>query len=101
MRKSFNLSWSSGVMPLEKGSESIFFSDALEGVDAHTVYGYVVHDASSGRNVTLSYPSDGTGTIRTGRAFHHGRFIMGLRDQARKYGYVYQRVLRRDDYTVK
>uniref|UniRef100_A0A3B1IYN8 Squalene monooxygenase n=1 Tax=Astyanax mexicanus TaxID=7994 RepID=A0A3B1IYN8_ASTMX len=38
--------------------------DAVEGVDAHVVRGYVVHDRES--------------------SFHHGRFIMGLRRAALK-----------------
>ncbi len=73
------------------GSFACFFScclDALENVDAHIIYGYVVHDQSTTRNVTLSYPSDKSNEIVTGRAFHHGRFVMGLREQARKCGYV-------------
>lgn len=64
---------------------------AVENIDAHTVYGYVVHDQSSGSNVSLSYPVNENNSIMTGRSFHHGRFVMGLRREARKLGYVYMR----------
>ena len=59
-------------------------SDAVEGIDSHTVHGYVVHDDQSGSSVELSYPKDIQGNTLTGRSFHHGRFVMGLRKQASK-----------------
>ena len=57
---------------------------AVEGIDCHTVRGYVIHDDQSGTSVHLSYPNDEQGKMLTGRSFHHGRFVMGLRKQARK-----------------
>ncbi|KIJ60517.1 hypothetical protein HYDPIDRAFT_183572 [Hydnomerulius pinastri MD-312] len=62
-----------GVAALQKlGMES-----ALEGFDAIPVHGYCV--VQSSRNVHIPYP-DG----RQGRSFHHGRFIMALREYAKR-----------------
>ena len=58
--------------------------DAVEDIDAHIVYGYVIHN--QGASVELSYPSDDKGNTITGRSFHHGRFVMGLRREAKKKG---------------
>lgn len=60
--------------------------DAVEGIDAHVVHGYVIHDCQSKSSITLSYPLDENTLPKTGRSFHHGRFVMGLRNQARKSG---------------
>ncbi|KAF9235758.1 squalene epoxidase-domain-containing protein [Melanogaster broomeanus] len=49
----------------------------LEGIDAIPEHGYCV--VQSGRLVHIPYP-DG----RQGRSFHHGRFIMGLREHAKR-----------------
>ncbi|XP_027027248.1 squalene monooxygenase [Tachysurus fulvidraco] len=57
--------------------------DAVEGLDAHVVCGYVIHDQESLSVVEIPYPQDECG-IQCGRAFHHGRFIMGLRRAALK-----------------
>uniref|UniRef100_A0A7N8WM63 Squalene monooxygenase n=1 Tax=Mastacembelus armatus TaxID=205130 RepID=A0A7N8WM63_9TELE len=54
---------------------------SVEGLDAHIVKGYVIHDIESGTEVEVSYPQEGEG-IQSGCAFHHGRFIMGLRRAA-------------------
>lgn len=59
-------------------------ADAVENIDAHVVHGYVVHN--QGASVELSYPSDDSGNTITGRSFHHGRFVMGLRQEARRKG---------------
>ena len=64
------------------------FIDAAEGIDSHVVHGYVIHDYQSRSNITLGYPLDKNCLTKTGRSFHHGRFVMGLRDQAKKSGYV-------------
>ncbi|XP_053322418.1 squalene monooxygenase [Spea bombifrons] len=53
--------------------------DAVEGLDAHVVHGYVVHDIESKAEVEIPYPSNEDNQPQCGRAFHHGRFIMGLR----------------------
>uniref|UniRef100_A0A8C5PI09 Squalene monooxygenase n=1 Tax=Leptobrachium leishanense TaxID=445787 RepID=A0A8C5PI09_9ANUR len=53
--------------------------DAVEGVDAHVVHGYVVHDIESKAEVEIPYPMNKDNQLQCGRAFHHGRFIMGLR----------------------
>ena len=54
----------------------IFFTDCVEGLDAHCVKGYVIHNVSNDTKVCVPYPGV------TGRAFHHGRFIMALRSAA-------------------
>ncbi|CAJ0967236.1 unnamed protein product [Ranitomeya imitator] len=56
--------------------------DAVEGVDAHVVHGYVVHDIESKAEVEIPYPMNEEKQLQCGRAFHHGRFIMGLRKMA-------------------
>ncbi|KAK3515742.1 hypothetical protein QTP70_030186 [Hemibagrus guttatus] len=56
---------------------------AAEGLDAHVVCGYVIHDKESLSEVEIPYPQDECG-VQCGRAFHHGRFIMGLRRAALK-----------------
>lgn len=53
----------------------------VEGLDAHVVNGYVIHDLESRSEVEIPYPQD-ENSIQCGRAFHHGRFIMGLRQAA-------------------
>lgn len=60
----------------------MIFSEAVDGIDAHCVHGYVIHDVDSGSKVDLSYPRDDNGSVMTGRSFHHGRFVMGLRKLA-------------------
>ncbi|XP_067458472.1 squalene monooxygenase [Thunnus thynnus] len=54
---------------------------SVEGLDAHLVNGYVIHDMESGTEVEIPYPQEEE-SIQCGRAFHHGRFIMGLRRAA-------------------
>ncbi|XP_055019840.1 squalene monooxygenase [Boleophthalmus pectinirostris] len=54
---------------------------SVEGLDAHVVNGYVIHDTDSGAEVEIPYPQTDEG-VQCGRAFHHGRFIMGLRRAA-------------------
>ncbi|XP_069813217.1 squalene monooxygenase isoform X2 [Dendropsophus ebraccatus] len=56
--------------------------DAVEGLDAHVVHGYVVHDIESKAEVEIPYPLNEEKQLQCGRAFHHGRFIMGLRKMA-------------------
>uniref|UniRef100_A0A8C5DBV3 Squalene monooxygenase n=1 Tax=Gouania willdenowi TaxID=441366 RepID=A0A8C5DBV3_GOUWI len=54
---------------------------AVEGLDAHVVNGYVIHDMESGTEVEIPYPQE-MQSVHCGRAFHHGRFITGLRRAA-------------------
>ncbi|XP_076136074.1 squalene monooxygenase [Alosa pseudoharengus] len=54
---------------------------AVEGLDAHVVNGYVIHDIETSTEVEIPYPQE-ENAIQCGRAFHHGRFIMGLRRAA-------------------
>nr|XP_056710381.1 squalene monooxygenase [Euleptes europaea] len=56
--------------------------EAVEGIDAHTINGYVVHNLESQSEVEIPYPQEANGRVQSGRAFHHGRFIMGLRRMA-------------------
>eukprot|EP00117_Sycon_ciliatum_P045024 scpid52497/ scgid2857/ Squalene monooxygenase; Squalene epoxidase len=54
--------------------------ESLDGSDCHRTHGYVVHNRESSQKVDLLYPSDDhTGETIEGRAFHHGRFVTGLR----------------------
>ncbi|KAF4100726.1 hypothetical protein G5714_018922 [Onychostoma macrolepis] len=52
---------------------------SVEGLDACIVNGYIIHDTESGMVMEIPYSQDQT---QCGRAFHHGRFIMGLRRAA-------------------
>ncbi|ROL45051.1 Squalene monooxygenase [Anabarilius grahami] len=52
---------------------------SVEEMDAHIVNGYIIHDVESRMVVEIPYSQDQT---HCGRAFHHGRFIMGLRRAA-------------------
>ncbi|KAM3615296.1 uncharacterized protein V6R79_026211 [Siganus canaliculatus] len=54
---------------------------SVEGLDAHLVNGYVIHDMETRAEVEIPYPQEEQ-SVHCGRAFHHGRFIMGLRRAA-------------------
>ncbi|KAM7420222.1 hypothetical protein PAMA_014764 [Pampus argenteus] len=54
---------------------------SVKGLDAHLVNGYVIHDMESNTEVEIPYPQEEE-SIQCGWAFHHGRFIMGLRKAA-------------------
>nr|XP_057909860.1 squalene monooxygenase [Doryrhamphus excisus] len=54
---------------------------AVENLDAHLVNGYVIHNMETNTEVEIPYPQQEE-KIQCGRAFHHGRFIMGLRKAA-------------------
>ncbi|XP_007538627.2 squalene monooxygenase isoform X1 [Erinaceus europaeus] len=56
--------------------------DAVEGIDSHTIHGYVLHDRDSKSEVHIPYPLSENNQVQSGRAFHHGRFIMTLRKAA-------------------
>ena len=62
----------------------IFPTESAEDIDARCVEGYIIHDLDTKSKVDLSYPKDEMETIQSGRAFHHGRFVMGLRQAAMK-----------------
>lgn len=53
----------------------------LEGFDAHTIKGYVLHEAKTQSQVHVPYPTDENGST-WGKAFHHGKFVMALRRAA-------------------
>jgi squalene monooxygenase len=62
-----------GVLALRKlGIES-----CVDGIDAIPVHGYCVFE--SGKSVQIPYPG-----THEGRSFHHGRFVMKLREAAIK-----------------
>ncbi|KAL1967705.1 hypothetical protein VTN77DRAFT_2962 [Rasamsonia byssochlamydoides] len=66
-----------GVQALEQ----LGLSDCLEGIDAIAVKGYDV--IYHGEHVQIPYPKDGPSSpALEGRSFHHGRFIMKLREAA-------------------
>lgn len=52
-------------------------SSCVENIDAITVKGYLV--VENGQSVQIPYPPG-----NEGRSFHHGRFIMALRERARQ-----------------
>lgn len=67
-----------GVQALEQ----LGLSDCLEGIDAIEVDGYNV--ILRGTHMKIPYPVDkSTGSAPQGRSFHHGRFIMKLREAAK------------------
>ena len=64
--------------------------DCVEDIEAEVVHGYVVHYMRNGQSVALNYPKNEVGLIHTGRAFHHGRFVMNLRRAALANGNVHK-----------
>ncbi|CEL00523.1 Putative Squalene monooxygenase Erg1 [Aspergillus calidoustus] len=67
-----------GVQALEK----LGLRDCLEGIDAIPAEGYYV--TYSGEPVAIPYPVQNPGAPPPeGRSFHHGRFVMRLREAAR------------------
>jgi squalene monooxygenase len=69
-----------GVQALEQ----LGLLDCLEGIDAIKVHGYDV--IYYGNQVQIPYPKDrksSSSSASEGRSFHHGRFIMRLREVAK------------------
>ncbi|KAH9523594.1 hypothetical protein Btru_040412 [Bulinus truncatus] len=62
--------------------------DCVKNIDAHKIRGYVLHNLDSKTEVAVPYPEykerNGVKPNSDGTAFHHGRFIMALREQAKK-----------------
>uniref|UniRef100_A0A2K5E7Q1 Squalene monooxygenase n=1 Tax=Aotus nancymaae TaxID=37293 RepID=A0A2K5E7Q1_AOTNA len=56
--------------------------DTVEGLDAQVVNGYMIHDQESKSEVQIPFPLSENNQVQSGRAFHHGRFIMNLRKAA-------------------
>ncbi|XP_065608524.1 squalene monooxygenase [Cyrtonyx montezumae] len=56
--------------------------DTVEGIDAQIVNGYIIHDLESKSEVEIPFPTAEDGRVLSGRSFHHGQFIMGLRRAA-------------------
>ncbi|NXK88062.1 ERG1 monooxygenase, partial [Formicarius rufipectus] len=56
--------------------------DTVEGIDSQMVNGYIIHDLESKLEVEIPYPTSQDGRVVSGRSFHHGQFIMGLRRAA-------------------
>lgn len=69
-------------MPMHLTLGPTCFADAVEGLDAHTIHGYIIHDQESQSEVQIPYPLSESSQVQSGRAFHHGRFIMSLRKAA-------------------
>ena len=65
-------------------TDSNFVSECLSGLDAHTHYGYMIHEMTAKATVHIPYPRTDKGDKQFGKAFHHGRFVMALRKAARK-----------------
>uniref|UniRef100_A0A4X2L0J8 Squalene monooxygenase n=1 Tax=Vombatus ursinus TaxID=29139 RepID=A0A4X2L0J8_VOMUR len=55
---------------------------AVEGLDAHVIHGYVVHNQGCTEEVEVPFPCTASSQVLSGRAFHHGRFIVNLRKAA-------------------
>ncbi|KAK2467148.1 hypothetical protein APHAL10511_000697 [Amanita phalloides] len=62
-----------GVMALRR----LGLEPCLENMDAIPVHGYCVYD--NGKSVHIPYPEG-----YQGRSFHHGRFVMNLREAAKR-----------------
>ena len=73
-------------MPYGKRDLMIILTDCVEGFDAVDVQGYVIHDLETGSSVQIPYPQEDIiqEQKKGGCAFHHGRFIMALREAAMK-----------------
>lgn len=56
--------------------------DTVEGIDSCFVNGYMIHDMESKSEVQIPYPLLENNQVQSGRAFHHGKFIMSLRKAA-------------------
>ncbi|XP_054241571.1 squalene monooxygenase [Indicator indicator] len=56
--------------------------DTVDGIDSQIVNGYIVHERESNLEVEIPYPTSEDGCVASGRSFHHGQFIMGLRRAA-------------------
>lgn len=59
--------------------KSLHLAQTLSGIDAIPARGYCVVEASVGRSVHIPYPGG-----EEGRSFHHGRFVVNLRNEAQK-----------------
>lgn len=62
--------------------QELGLGDTVEGLNAHHIHGYIVHDYESRSEVQIPYPLSETNQVQSGIAFHHGRFIMSLRKAA-------------------
>lgn len=56
--------------------------EAVDEIESHAINGYIIHDMDSQSKIEIPFPSTAHGQVQSGRAFHHGRFIMGLRRAA-------------------
>ncbi|NXW41176.1 ERG1 monooxygenase, partial [Nyctiprogne leucopyga] len=65
-----------------KALRDLGLEDTVEGIDSQIVNGYIIHDIESNSEVEIPYPTSGDGCVASGRSFHHGQFIMGLRRAA-------------------
>lgn len=63
-------------------SLGFYLADTVEGIDSQIVNGYIIHDLESKLEVEIPYPTSEDGRVVSGRSFHHGQFIMGLRRAA-------------------
>ncbi|XP_012578396.1 PREDICTED: squalene monooxygenase isoform X2 [Condylura cristata] len=56
--------------------------DTVECIDGHVINGYIIHDMESKSEVQIPFPLSENNQVQSGRAFHHGKFIMSLRKAA-------------------
>jgi len=52
--------------------------------EAQSTTGYIIHDWKTGASVHIPYPKASDNQCKEGKAFRHGKFIMSLREAARK-----------------
>ncbi|XP_074941901.1 squalene monooxygenase isoform X2 [Phalacrocorax aristotelis] len=65
-----------------KALRDLGLEDTVEGIDSQIVNGYIIHDIETKSEVEIPYPKYEDGCVVSGRSFHHGQFIMGLRRAA-------------------
>ncbi|XP_064298175.1 squalene monooxygenase isoform X2 [Phalacrocorax carbo] len=65
-----------------KALRDLGLENTVEGIDSQIVNGYIIHDIETKSEVEIPYPKYEDGCVVSGRSFHHGQFIMGLRRAA-------------------
>ncbi|XP_020021995.1 squalene monooxygenase isoform X2 [Castor canadensis] len=62
--------------------KALGLGDTTEGFESQLVNGYIIHDQESKSEVEIPYPRSEDNQVQSGRAFHHGKFIVSLRKAA-------------------
>ncbi|KAI9140932.1 squalene epoxidase-domain-containing protein [Paraphysoderma sedebokerense] len=66
--------------------ESLGLANCTSNIDAIDVHGYTIFNHND--TCQLTYPENDDGTKPIGKSFHHGRFIMALRESCKKIANV-------------